>query len=129
MIKKIISGGQTGADRAELDVAIEVGIPHGGWVPKGRIAEDSPKSEKYHLPEMPTDSYPARTEQNVIDSYGTVIISRGKLTCINANCFYLLSNTDTVTYLKSSINVCWGQKVSHNFEGMVSDSVFLFNSR
>jgi hypothetical protein len=79
MIKKIISGGQTGADRAALDVAIKLGIPRGGWVPKGRIAEDGPISEKYQLQEMPTDSYPARTEQNVIDSDGTLIIARGKL--------------------------------------------------
>jgi len=80
MIKKIISGGQTGADRAALDVAIKLSIPHGGWVPKGRIAEDGPLSERYQLKEMPTDSYPARTEQNVIDSDGTLIIARGKLT-------------------------------------------------
>lgn len=80
MLKKIVSGGQTGADRAALDVAIKLGIPHGGWVPKGRIAEDGPLSEKYELQEMSTSSYPARTEQNVIDSDGTVIISHGKLT-------------------------------------------------
>jgi hypothetical protein len=80
MIKKIISGGQTGADRAALDVAIKLGIPHGGWIPKGRKAEDGPLPEIYRLKEMPTESYPARTEQNVIDSDGTLIIARGKLT-------------------------------------------------
>ena len=80
MIKKIISGGQTGADRAALDVAIEYHVPHGGWIPKGRLTEDGPLPEKYHLKEMPTESYPKRTEQNVIDSDGTLIISRGPLT-------------------------------------------------
>jgi hypothetical protein len=80
MIKKIISGGQTGADRAALDVALKFGIPHGGWVPKGRKAEDGPLPEIYRLQEMPTESYEARTEQNVIESDGTVIIARGKLT-------------------------------------------------
>lgn len=80
MIKKIISGGQTGADRAALDVAIALGIPHGGWVPKGRITEKGPLPEKYRLQEMATDSYPKRTEQNVMDSDGTLIIARGKLT-------------------------------------------------
>ena len=80
MIKKIISGGQTGADRAALDVAIKMGIEHGGWIPKGRKAEDGPLSDKYQLMEMPTASYPKRTEQNVIDSDGTLIISRGKPT-------------------------------------------------
>jgi hypothetical protein len=80
MIKKIISGGQTGADRAALDVAIKLGIPHGGWVPKGRLAEDGPLPKSYRLQEMPSEGYPARTEQNVIDSDGTLIIARGKLT-------------------------------------------------
>ena len=80
MIKKIISGGQTGADRAALDTAINLGIPHGGWIPKGRKAEDGSLSDKYELQELPTDSYPERTEQNVIDSDGTLIISHGSLT-------------------------------------------------
>ncbi len=80
MIKKIISGGQTGADRAALDVAIKLDIPHGGWIPKGRKTEDGILPEKYHLKEMQTSSYPKRTEQNVLDSDGTLIISHGKLT-------------------------------------------------
>jgi len=80
MIKKIISGGQTGADRAALDVAINLGIPHGAWIPKGRITEKGPLPGKYRLQEMSTSSYPARTEQNVIDSDGTLIVARGKLT-------------------------------------------------
>ena len=80
MIQKIISGGQTGADRAALDVAIELGISHGGWIPKGRKTEEGPLPEKYQLQEMPTGSYQKRTQQNVIDSHGTLIISHGKLT-------------------------------------------------
>jgi hypothetical protein len=80
MIKKIISGGQTGADRAALDFALKFNICHGGWIPKGRIAEDGPLPEKYQLQEMPTISYTKRTEHNVIDSDGTLIFSRGKPT-------------------------------------------------
>ena len=80
MIKKIISGGQTGADRAALDVAIELNIPHGGWIPKGRKTEDGILPDKYQLKEMPTGSYPKRTEKNILDSDGTLIISHGKLT-------------------------------------------------
>jgi len=80
MIKKIISGGQTGADRAALDFALKFNIPHGGWIPKGRLSEDGPLPDKYELQEMPTSSYPKRTEQNVIDSDGTLIFSRGKPT-------------------------------------------------
>ena len=73
MLEKIVSGGQTGADRAALDFAISKKIPHGGWVPKGRLAEDGPLPKKYKLQEMSTDSYQDRTEQNVIDADGTVI--------------------------------------------------------
>ncbi len=80
MIKKIISGGQTGADRAALDTAIKFNINYGGWIPEGRKTEDGTLPDKYHMDEMPTDSYPRRTEQNIIDSHGTVIISRTALT-------------------------------------------------
>ena len=80
MLEKIVSGGQTGAGRAALDFAIKHGIPHGGWLPKGKLAEDGPLADRYELKEMPSDSYPARTEQNVIDSDGTLIISHGPLT-------------------------------------------------
>jgi hypothetical protein len=80
MLTKIISGGQTGADQAALDVAIKLNIPHGGWIPKGRKTEDGILPEKYHLQEMPTSSYPKRTEKNILDSDGTLIFSRGKLT-------------------------------------------------
>ena len=80
MIKKIISGAQSGVDRAALDFALKFNIPHGCWIPKGRIAEDGPLPEKYQLQEMASSSYPKRTEQNVIDSDGTLIFSRGKPT-------------------------------------------------
>jgi hypothetical protein len=79
MISKITSGGQTGADRAALDTAIALGIAYGGWIPKGRKTEGGRLPAKYQLKEMPTDSYPKRTEQNVIDSDGTLIISHGEL--------------------------------------------------
>ena len=79
MIKRIISGGQTGADRAALDFAIKMDLPHGGWVPKGRLAEDGPIPARYHLTEMPSKSHPKRTERNVVDSDGTLIVSHGKL--------------------------------------------------
>jgi hypothetical protein len=80
MIQKIISGGQTGADRAALDFAIKHSIPYGGWVPKGRKTEDGTLPEKYNLQEMPTGQYSKRTEQNILDSDGTLIVSHGRLT-------------------------------------------------
>jgi hypothetical protein len=80
MVRKIISGGQTGADRAALDFALEWNIAHGGWIPKGRRAEDGKLPEKYRLKEMNSTDYARRTEQNVIDSDATLIFSHGKLT-------------------------------------------------
>jgi len=80
MLKKILSGGQTGADQAALDAAIKNNIPHGGAIPKGRMTENGVLPEKYNLEEMATKSYPKRTEKNVIDGDGTVIFSHGKLT-------------------------------------------------
>ena len=75
MVVKIISGGQTGGDRAALDFAIEHGIPHGGWCPKGRLAEDGPIDPRYQLKETPRADYLQRTEWNVRDSEGTVVFS------------------------------------------------------
>lgn len=79
-IKKIVSGAQTGADRAALDFALEYGIEHGGWVPEGRMAEDGPVPPRYLVRELPGGGYVQRTEKNVEDSDGTLIISRGDLT-------------------------------------------------
>lgn len=72
---KIISGGQTGADRAALDWAIAHQFPYGGWCPKGRLAEDGVIDAKYKLKETPSASYAERTECNVRDSDGTVLFS------------------------------------------------------
>lgn len=80
MIKKIISGGQTGADQGALDSAIKYNFPYGGWIPKGRLTENGPLPDEYRLKEMPTKNYPDRTEKNVLASDGTVIITHGKLT-------------------------------------------------
>jgi hypothetical protein len=80
MIKKIISGGQVGADQGALDVAIKYGIPHGGWIQKGRKTQGGVLPPKYQLKEMSTASFKDRIEQNVIDSHGSVIISHGTLT-------------------------------------------------
>jgi putative molybdenum carrier protein len=74
-VGKIVSGGQTGADRAALDWAIAHGLEHGGWCPRGRRAEDGTIAGHYRLRETPSDSYVERTEWNVRDSDGTVILS------------------------------------------------------
>lgn len=74
-VKKIISGGQTGADRAALDFAIHCGLPHGGWCPQGRTAEDGTIDWRYRLKETPSPAYVQRTEWNVRDADGTVIFT------------------------------------------------------
>jgi hypothetical protein len=74
-IEKIVSGGQTGADRAALDFAIQHGIPHGGWCPHGRKAEDGPIGGGYLLKETPSSNYLQRTEWNVRDSDDTAVFS------------------------------------------------------
>jgi len=75
VLQKIISGGQTGADRAALDFALARGILHGGWCPRGRLAEDGTIPARYQLSETPGPDYAQRTEWNVRDSDGTVIFS------------------------------------------------------
>jgi hypothetical protein len=72
-LSRIISGGQTGADRAGLDAANEAGFPVGGWCPKGRLAEDGVIPGSYPLLEMPQAGYRARTIRNVEEGDGTVI--------------------------------------------------------
>jgi hypothetical protein len=71
----IISGGQSGADRAALDFAIDHGLPHGGWCPRGRRAEDGPISPQYQLKETPSHRYALRTAWNIRDSDATVVFS------------------------------------------------------
>jgi hypothetical protein len=71
----IISGGQTGASRAALDVAVAGGIPYGGWCPKGRVALDGPIDAKYQLRETPTEDPLQRMEWNVRDADATVVFT------------------------------------------------------
>jgi len=77
-IQKIISGGQTGSDRGGLEAAIHCRIPHGGWCPKGRKAEDGTIPADYQLREMTTSDYLARTEANVVDSDATLVCTYGR---------------------------------------------------
>jgi hypothetical protein len=105
---KVFAGGQTGADRAALDWAMRRRIPHGGWCPKGRLAEGGVIDRKYRLQETPSASYAERTEWNIRDSHGTVIFSiRQALaggTLLAANVarrlkkplLHLCRNTDTI---------------------------------
>ena len=79
LIDKIVSGGQTGADRAALDWALQRGVAHGGWCPKGRLASDGPLPERYLLRETDSAGYRQRTKLNVRDSDATLIFNTGVL--------------------------------------------------
>ena len=79
MLRKIISGGQTGADRAGLDFAIETGLEYGGYVLRGRKAEDGRIADRYKLFELRIIPYPARTRRNIEESDGTVIFCLERL--------------------------------------------------
>jgi hypothetical protein len=74
-----VSGGQTGVDRGALDAAVQLGITYGGWCPRGRLAEDGVIPPEYQLVETDSPEYPVRTERNVIDSDGTLILYRQRL--------------------------------------------------
>jgi hypothetical protein len=79
LISAIISGGQTGVDRAALDFALAQGIPCGGWCPKGRRSEDGTIPAKYPLKETSSAEYHVRTRKNILSSDGTLIIVKDNL--------------------------------------------------
>jgi Circularly permutated YpsA SLOG family len=76
---KIVSGGQTGVDRAALDVALKHGIECGGWCPAGRLDESGKIPDHYPIRELPGGGFTERTLHNVKDSDGTVVIYPGEL--------------------------------------------------
>ena len=79
MVAMVVSGGETGVDRAALDVACALGIACGGWCPRGRVAEDGRIRRRYSLDETPSANYLQCTEWNVRDADGTLILTRGRL--------------------------------------------------
>ena len=79
-VQRLITGGQTGVDRGALDAAIALGIPHGGWCPAGRRAEDGPIPLQYELRECDLPEYRLRTRLNVEAADGTLILCRGEPT-------------------------------------------------
>jgi len=79
LLERIVSGGQTGVDRAALDTAIALGLEHGGWCPLGRRAEDGAIPDCYQMTETDSVLYAVRTELNIVDSDATLILAAGPL--------------------------------------------------
>ena len=117
-VQVILSGGQTGADRGGLEAAIELGLKHGGWIPKGRRAEDGCVPERYNMREHDSPMYELRTEWNVRGADATVIFCYGRprggsaLTvrlCVQHRVPYLVldleeSDRDIITMLRIWLN-------------------------
>jgi putative molybdenum carrier protein len=108
---KIVSGGQTGVDRAALDAALKLNVDCGGWCPEGRKAEDGIIPPRYPLIELAGAGYKKRTLQNVIDSDGTVIIyfdtlsggtEKTLLFCLQQNKPYLLIDATELSPTRSA---------------------------
>lgn len=114
MSLKIVSGAQTGVDRAALDAAMEAGILTGGWCPEGRKAEDGVIPDLYRVEVLPGANYRQRTRRNVIDSDATVIVYFGFLSggtqqtvvfCINEKKPYLLIDAQELSIGRAALRI------------------------
>src|SRR5690349_24175287 len=101
LLRKVISGGQTGVDRAGLDAAMKAGIPVGGYCPRGRLAEDGTIPEESPMIELESIEPYYRTEQNIIHSDGTLILNKGGLLTSGTK----LTEWFTINYGKPSLIV------------------------
>jgi hypothetical protein len=114
MAFRIISGGQTGVDRAALDVALKHQIDCGGWCPAGRLDEFGRIPDVYPIKELPNAGFTERTKQNVIDSDGTVIFYNGELRggteltvqyCREKSWPYLIVNASTTPVVEAAKSI------------------------
>ena len=103
MIKKIISGGHPGAEKAALDAALKLGISHSGWAYKGRKTEEGLLSPQYQIKETFDKNFENRIEKNVLEAAGTVVFSHGKLS-IGLKLIKELSNKHKRHFLHIDLN-------------------------
>jgi hypothetical protein len=132
-LKRVISGGQTGADIGGLKAAKACGIPTGGWMPKGYLTEDGPRPEYerlYGMLALPTTEYTKRTRRNVEFARGTICIARRwNADGVAATIRYaeeLQRPLLKVTYPESSRSQ---QKVTPEevFQWLVQNNIFILN--
>jgi hypothetical protein len=110
-IKKIISGGQTGVDQGALLAAIDLGIEHGGYCPKGRRCESGKIPDIFNLQELDTYDYAARTEKNILESDGTLLITK-----------YLCGNQTPGSRLTKKLCAAHGKPILHTSGLLASPS-------
>lgn len=124
MITQLIAGGQTGVDRAALDAAMEAGVSIGGWCPKTRKAEDGTIPDIYPLTETPGPEYDQRTEWNVRDSDGTLLIIWG--TIVGGS---LLTKNCCQHYNKPFLIVDLNEKMNFDIvvEWLISNKIHILN--
>ncbi len=123
-LSKIVSGAQTGVDRAALDVALALGYPCGGWVPKGRRAEDGRVPSSYPLRETGGSGYPERTLLNVRDSDATLILTRGEPTRGTALTLEYALNLDRLNRVVDLLGATTPEQVK---EWLVEEEVVVLN--
>jgi hypothetical protein len=121
-IKKIISGGLSGADQAVLDSAIRLGISHGGYIPWGRMTEIGVLPSKYKLHELKTDNHFDCIEKNVEESKGTLIIAAGKL---NDDADY--ARRMTLKHGRQLLGIDLNLKIASEAATLVNDWFQLYN--
>lgn len=127
LVTKVISGGQTGADRAALDAAIELGIEYGGYCPAGRKAEDGVIPHKYKLIEK--GSYPERTRLNIRESDGTLVFNIGCLqggTALTVNHARMIHHPCRIVSLDTYDPVRWLDR-SHVMEWVQDYKIEILN--
>ncbi len=113
---KIISGGQTGVDRAALDWAIKNSVPYGGWCPLGRRAEDGVIPNGYKLRETESKGYMQRTKRNVCDSDATLIVSLAPELAGGSQFTQEYANKIAKPYLHTYPNNLWQECIKTFFE-------------
>jgi len=127
IFEKIISGGQTGADQGALDAALAINHPCGGWCPQGRKSEDGPITDMYPVQELDLDRYVSRTEQNVIDSDGTLIFFYGEPEGGTALTVNLARQYDKPLYLFDLDNHALNQDPEVIWEWGLENNVYVLN--
>lgn len=128
MINKIISGGQTGVDRAALDVAIKLNLAHGGWCPLGRLAElGKTIPKKYLLKETASSDYNERTALNIKDSDGTLILIITGRNNIKDGTLFTIQKADRTCKPYLIVNLSKSYSISNIANWVTENSINILN--